>query len=67
MALHNLSPTPRELRLDVGAMDGCDQVVDLLDDARPVHEVDGSTIDLTLRGYAHHWFRLQDSEGSTPP
>ncbi|HEU5084732.1 MAG TPA: alpha-amylase family protein [Acidimicrobiales bacterium] len=67
VAIHNLSPTPRELRLDLGPMEGCDQVVDILDDAQPVHDVDGSTIELTLRGYAHHWFRLQDSEASTPP
>lgn len=67
VAIHNLSPTPRELRIDLGSMAGCDQVVDLLDAARPVHDVDGSTIALTVAGYAHHWFRLQDSEGSTPP
>ncbi|HAS12618.1 MAG TPA: trehalose synthase, partial [Acidimicrobiaceae bacterium] len=67
VAIHNLSPTPRLLRVDLGPMEGCDQVVDLLDAAQPVHEVDGSTIELTLAGYAHHWFRLQDSEGSSPP
>jgi trehalose synthase len=67
VAIHNLSPTPRELRIDLGPMQGCDQVVDLLDDAQPVHDVDGSTIDLTLGRYAHQWFRLQDSGESTPP
>ena len=67
VAIHNLSPSPRLLRVDLGPMEGCDQVVDLLDAAQPVHDVDGSTIELTLAGYAHHWFRLQDSQGSSPP
>jgi glycosidase len=67
VAIHNLSPTPRQLRIDLGPMEGCDQVVDLLDDAQPVHDVEGSTIELTLARYAHHWFRLQDSEASMPP
>ena len=43
------------------------ELVDLLDDGQPVLAVDGATIELKLAGYAHHWFRLQDSEGSTPP
>ncbi|HEX4901578.1 MAG TPA: alpha-amylase family protein [Acidimicrobiales bacterium] len=67
VAIHNLSATPRELRLDLGPMHGCDQVADLLDSARPVHDVDRSTIDLTLGRYAHHWFRLQASDRSSPP
>ena len=66
VAVHNLSATPRELRLDLGPMEDCDQVVDLLDDAQPARQADGSTVDLTLGGYAHHWFRLQDSAGSGP-
>ncbi len=67
VAIHNLSPTPRQLRIDLGPMDGRDQVVDLLDHARPVLDVDGSAIELTLAGYAHHWFRLQERGTSTSP
>ena len=67
VAIHNLGATPQELRLDLGPMEGCDEVVDLLDHAEPVYSVDGSTIELKLQGHAHHWFRLQASEGSTPP
>jgi trehalose synthase len=66
VAIHNLSPTPRELRIDLGPMNGCNQVVDLLHEAQPAHDVDGSTVDLKLAGYDHKWFRLQDSEASTP-
>jgi trehalose synthase len=67
VAIHNLGATPLEVTVELGPMDGCDQVVDLLDAGQPVHSVDGSTIQLKLAGYAHHWFRLQDSDGATPP
>ena len=66
VAVHNLSPTPRELRIDLGPMDGCDQVIDLLDQAQPALDVDGSSLEVKLAGYAHKWFRLQRSEAATP-
>ncbi len=67
VAVHNLSATPRQVRIDLGPMDGCDQVVDLLDESQRAVDADGSTIELTLQRYGHHWLRLQDSAGSTPP
>src|SRR3546814_17260408 len=44
VAIHNLGATPLEVRVELGPMDGCDQVVDLLDAGQPVHSVDGSTL-----------------------
>jgi len=67
VAIHNLSPTPREVRIDLGPMGGDDEVVDLIDHAGPVRDVEGSTIELTLAGYGYQWFRLQDGEGSGAP
>ena len=67
LAVHNLSPTPLEVRLAVGRMEEGDHLVDLLDGARPVQGLDGSSLDLKLAGYAHLWFRIQGDEGSTPP
>ena len=63
IAVHNLSAAPREVTVDVGDMDGFDDVVDLLDGERPVQDFDGARLTLKLAGYAHHWFGLARADG----
>jgi trehalose synthase len=67
VAVHNLSDTPREVRVDLGPSEGDVRVVDLLDGERPVHDVEGSTMELTLTRYAHHWFRLEHGDATGTP
>jgi trehalose synthase len=67
VAVHNLSATPRQLRLGLGPMGEGTRVVDLLDGEQPVQDVDGSTLELTLAGFGYHWFRLQAAERATTP
>jgi len=66
VAVHNLGASPREVRIDLGDAEDL-HLVDLLDQARPVRQVDGARLDLTLVGYAHHWFRLERGDGPDAP
>ena len=67
VAVHNLSATPRELRLDLGPVEDGMRVVDLLDGEQPVRGVDGSTLELKLAGFGYHWFRLQREDATGTP
>ena len=67
VVIHNLAAAPRQITVDLGPMDGLDEVVDLLDGGEQVSEVDDGSIDLTVAGYGYHWFRLQDSSRNTTP
>jgi trehalose synthase len=59
IAVHNLSPAPRQVSLDVGDPDDRKEIVDLLDGDRTVRAIDGSTVELTLAGYGHVWLRIE--------
>jgi trehalose synthase len=67
VAVHNLAADPRHVRVDLGDFDGRARLVDLLDRAQPVREVDGREMELKLDGYGYAWFRLQPEETRTAP
>ncbi|HVF31642.1 MAG TPA: alpha-amylase family protein [Acidimicrobiales bacterium] len=68
VALHNLSPTPCPVQVDLGAVDGIADVVDLLDGRRDVEALtDGPVLDLVLEGYGYRWFRLRGAGTRNPP
>jgi maltose alpha-D-glucosyltransferase/alpha-amylase len=57
VAVHNFSPEPCRVRLDLDGLDDVVAVHDLLDGVRSdLHE---PALDLTLDGYGHQWLRLR--------
>ena len=67
LAVHNLSPEPRELKRPVdGAADG-DRLVNLLARTEPVVQLDGPAMDLKLEGYGYRWYRLEREGTTTTP
>jgi trehalose synthase len=77
VAVHNLDPAPREVTVDLGDPAGSDgggsddagvhELVDLLEPHRPNLQVESSSVELKVAGFAHHWFRLQRSGEPGPP
>lgn len=60
VAVHNLSPEPRMVKIGVGSLDGC-EVSDLLDGGAV------PDFDLKLDGYCYRWFRIQPADVRTAP
>jgi trehalose synthase len=67
VAVHNLSPEARRVTLRLGPMEGIGGVVDLLPEDQPERDVEGSSMELALEGFGHHWFRLHGRRRATPP
>ena len=66
LALHNLSPEPREVKLPIdGAGDG-DRLVDLLARTDPL-PLEGPALELKLEGHGYRWYRLQLAGTTTTP
>jgi trehalose synthase len=76
LAVHNLSPAPRELEFDVDGGDRGDdagegnagergfEVHDLLEGDGRARPVDDGRLAMTLEGYGYRWFRLEREETS---
>lgn len=69
VALHNLSATPREIEVDLGDVEGIEEVVDLLDGGRGVQRLDegSAVLRLTIEGYGYRWYRLRGPGTRNPP
>ena len=67
VAVHNFDGSPREVRVELGDVEGIDELVDLLDGARGVEPLDDDTLVLKLEGYGHRWFRLRGPDTRNPP
>ena len=67
IAIHNLSPDPRTVRVDVRPPDGHDELTDLLDQGANVPHLDQGSLELKVDGYGYRWFRLQPAGRRTAP
>jgi trehalose synthase len=67
VAVHNFDAAPRQVRIDLGAVDGIEEVVDLLDGGAGVQRLDGACLDLTMERYGHRWYRLRGPHTRNPP
>jgi trehalose synthase len=66
VAVHNLSPDPRVVQVDLGEPHDVDcTVIDLLDDGTDARWTVRGPMELKLEGHGHRWLRLQ-SPGSSP-
>ena len=64
VAVHNLAPEPCRLSIPL-EIDDAAAYDDLFGGGR--HELDGAELNVTLEGYACHWFRIQrDGQRITP-
>ena len=66
MAVHNLSPEPREVTVALAADDGSLIAMNLLDDGGSTTEPDRGQLGMKLEGYGYRWFRLSDPEDQRP-
>jgi trehalose synthase len=65
MAVHNFAAEPVKLHIPLDdAGDGA--VVDLLDDRRSMHSLDGGALALNLEGHGYRWLRLQREDELAP-
>ena len=67
VAVHNFDGSPRQVRIELGDVEGIDEVVDLLDGARGIQRLVGAALDLQLEAYGHRWFRLRGPDTRNPP
>jgi trehalose synthase len=67
VAVHNLSSEPCVVRLKLGTVPEGAKLDDLLDERGTLDELDGASLELTLRGYGHRWFRIGTPDQMTPP
>lgn len=67
IAVHNLSPDARTVRVDVRPPHGHDCATDMLDGGSRIHDLDQGCVDLELGGYGYRWLRLQPAGWRTPP
>jgi len=66
VAVHNLSPETRHVRIGLGATTAGDRLVDLLADETP-RPLEDPVLDLKLDGYGFGWFRIQAASSHTAP
>ncbi len=66
VAVHNLSPEPRHVRVRLGDGKAFDRVIDLLASAEP-QPLNGDMLEMKMDGHGFQWVRLQRKEGRTVP
>ena len=67
VAVHNLSPDPRQLKLPIDGVADGDRLIDLLAADETVLPLAGPAAELKLEGYGHRWYRLQRRGSTTTP
>lgn len=65
IAVHNLSDSPRTIRLSLGPTEHC-ELTDLLEGG-PVQALVKGRLDVKLDAYGYRWLRLQPDDVRTPP
>jgi maltose alpha-D-glucosyltransferase/alpha-amylase len=67
VAVHNFSSSPVDVEVDLGDVEGIEELVDLLDGGGAQKLTDAPLHSLRLGRYAHRWYRLRGPDTRNPP